>query len=255
MLVGIIEDEPLAVKRLITLLKEIKQDIEIDFVIDSISSVVETINKGTKIDLLFSDIELLDGSVFIALEKVEVPCPIIFTTAYDQFLMEAFNCNSIGYLLKPFDKESLIGALNKYHQLKSNFSMLNQDILNQLQSTLATNAQQNFKSRFTIKRHSGIELLKVENIAYFRIELSGLQAFDQLSKSYPLSDANLTTVEGQLNPSNFFRLNRHEMVSIDAIEKITPLGKDRLEVSVIGRKQPLTCSAQRTPIFKQWLEQ
>lgn len=82
MLVGIIEDEPLAVKRLITLLKEIKQDIEIDFVIDSISSVVETINKGTKIDLLFSDIELLDGSVFIALEQVEVPCPIIFTTAY-----------------------------------------------------------------------------------------------------------------------------------------------------------------------------
>lgn len=255
MLVGIIEDEPLAAKRLISMIKEIDKNIKIAFTLDSIDTVIDTINSGIAIDLLFSDIELLDGTVFIALEQVKVSCPIIFTTAYDHFLMKAFTSNGIGYLLKPFEKKSLVEALNKYHQLKSNFSRLNDDIVNQLQSSLATPTAQKFKSRFTIKRHNGIQLLKVEDIAYFRIELSGLQAFDQQGRSYPLTDANLTSIETQLNLQQFFRLNRHEMVSIESIQAITPLGKDRLEVSVTGRTKNLICSAGRTPLFKQWIDQ
>jgi len=255
MKIGIIEDEPIAAKRLTSLLKEIDPMIEIDFIVDSISSVVQKFTNESAIDLLFSDIELLDGNVFSAFEKVDIPCPIIFTTAYDHFLMEAFNSKGIGYLLKPFEKSALAAALNKFHQLKDRFSPIQADILSLLQSSLSDNTKQSFKSRFTIKRHDGIELLKVENISYFRLELSGLQAFDNQSKSYPLSDDNLSKLELQLNPQHFFRLNRHEMVAIDAIEKITPLGKDRLEVSVKSGKQLLTCSASRTPSFKQWLDQ
>jgi DNA-binding LytR/AlgR family response regulator len=253
--IGIIEDEPIAAKRLEILLKEINPAINIVFILESIDEVITTFKKDCAIDLLLSDIELIDGNVFVALTKIEVTCPIIFITAYDHFLMDAFNNNGIGYLLKPFNKDSLNKVLDKYNQLKSNFTPFEQSFFNKLQSSFTPENHSQYKSRFTIKRHSGIELLKVDDISYFRLELSGLQAFDVNNHSYPLSDSSLSVIENQLDPRKFFRLNRNELVSIEAIEKITPLGKDRLDVFLISREGSFTCSAGRTPLFKQWLEQ
>jgi DNA-binding LytR/AlgR family response regulator len=248
----IVEDEPWAAKRLEQMLQHARPNIVVEYLIDSVAELQQKLSQLAAPDLILSDIELLDGKALTAYQKHPPKCPVIFTTAYEQYLLQAFQTNGIGYLLKPFEQQDLEAALNKYQQLcaQDQFSQALQQIL-QLHSP-APPAK--FKQRLTIKRAQGLELLPLQQVACLKLELSGLYAYDMTGKAFPLAEQALGTLESQLDPAQFFRLNRTELVNLDAIRKVLPYGKDRLEIQVQAQQQPLICSAQKTPAFRRWLE-
>lgn len=252
MKIGIIEDERIAAQYLEKLLCEIDGDIEICFRLNSIEAVTKQFSMPNEVDLIFSDIELLDGNIFSVFLEVEPPCPIVFATAYEEYAIKAFEANGIGYILKPYDKALIAKALDRFKRLTDRSRYFDMTLLDEF--SMRQQKSVKYKQRFVIKRQSKIELLAVTDIVYLRLELSGLMAFDQHNIGYPLSNNSLSGLEAELDPKLFFRLNRHEIVSIEAIESIVALGKDRLAITVPTREKPLVCSAGRTPQFKKWLE-
>lgn len=253
MKVGIIEDEALSAKRLIAMIKHYDPSIQIQFIVDSNKKLQQQLQNCTHPDLLFSDIELLDGEVFQSYQMVEPSCPIIFTTAFDNFWLKAFQENGISYLLKPFDQEQLAQSINKYYKLKSTNTKTSTLPFNELDSD-KKRKEILYKKRFVVKRFDGIEILATTDINLVRIEVSGVCAFDQNGKSYPLSESSLTQLMSKLDPCVFFQINRNEIISIDSVVKVVPENKDRLSVKVNGFSTNLIVSAQRTPDFRAWLD-
>lgn len=250
----IIEDEPLAAKQLIRFIREINPTATILATLNSISQCFEWFENNSQPDLIFSDIELLDGSVFNFYDKQVINCPIIFSTAYDQFLMKAFEGNGIAYLLKPLTKEAVEKAILKCNtlQVKSQ-PAINHDILQLIQKSFQQEATNLYKQRFTIKTKSGIYLLPVSEIAFIQADGVLLYAFDFNNKKYPLTGTLIAT-EQQLNPENFFKINRSDIVSIHAIEKIAPHIGDRLAVYIKGQNQFVVTSTQKTSVFRKWID-
>ena len=111
-----------------------------------------------------------------------------------------------------------------------------------------------YKQRFVIKRKQGIELLLVDNIYQFKLVIDGLYAYDSNNKAYPLSESSLSKIEAQINPQQFFRINRTEIISISAIKTVSAYDKDRLQIALISDSTAVICSAQKTPVFRQWLD-
>lgn len=250
----IIEDEPLAVKQLVDFLKEIKLECTIVGKLNSIFSCFDWFENNEPPDLIFSDIELLDGNVFNFYDKKAICCPIIFTTAYDQFLMKAFEGNGIAYLLKPFTKELVAKAISKLNNLKGNSQLtLSPVTLQLLQQSLQQKAANLYKQRFTIKTSKGIFLLSVNDIAFVQASGVLLYAFDCNNKKYPLTGTLIAT-EQQLNPEIFFKINRSDIVCIHAIEKISPHIGDRLAIFIKGQKDFLVTSTAKTTIFRKWID-
>lgn len=248
----IIEDELPAARHLQDLLQSYGDDMELEGPIDSNAALLRWFRQNEPPDLVFSDIELLDGPVFEALAKLELHMPIIFTTAYDQYTLDAFETNGISYLLKPFDGEQLSKAMSKFHALKKSFIKSdNRQLIEQLRG-LQLKGNPSYKKRLAIKLSKGIYLLKVEEISCIRIHAGLPHAFKKDGKKFPVSQS-LTDLQELLNPDFFFRLNRSEFVNVDFIEKIAPYFNDRLAVSVAGQKEVLISSAARTPEFRQWL--
>ncbi len=250
----IIEDEPLAVKQLVGFIKEINLEFNIIAKLDSISACFDWFENNEQPDLIFSDIELLDGNVFNFYDKKAISCPTIFTTAYDQFLMKAFEGNGIAYLLKPFTQELVEKAFSKLNNLQGKSQrILSPDILQLLQKSLQKDATNLYKQRFTIKTNKGIYLLPASSIAYIKVEGVLLYAFDCTNKKYPLT-GTLQATEQQLNPDYFFKINRSDIVCINAIEKIVPYLGDRLAVYIIGNKEFFITSTQKTSTFRKWID-
>ena len=211
-------------------------------------------------DLIFSDIELLDGNVFALYEQFPVACPIIFTTAYDQFLLPAFRGNGIAYLLKPFTYEQLTEALRKYEGLKATLAApttapptLSPETLRELTQALRQNTQPAYKQRFTVRQRNGLSMLPVADIALLQADEGLVFAHDAAGTRHPLS-GTLAEVERQLDPRLFARLNRSELVHISFITKVEPYFNNRLAVHVQGHAAPLITSAAQTPEFRRWLE-
>ena len=150
MRVVIIEDEILAAEKLIDFAKKNNPSIEILTRLDSVRACLNWFEKNEMPDLIFSDIELLDGNVFSFFGKFKITCPIIFATAYDEFLMKAFNENGIAYLLKPFDYEQFEQAMEKYKQLKNNFENFDDLLINTIKSSFAKE-EKGYKKRFAVK--------------------------------------------------------------------------------------------------------
>ncbi|MBF4505810.1 response regulator transcription factor [Flavobacterium sp. JLP] len=250
----IIEDEPLAAKQLINFIKEINPAFTILETLNSISQCFEWFESNAQPDLIFSDIELLDGNVFNFYDKQVINCPIIFSTAYDQFLMKAFEGNGIAYLLKPLTKESVEKAILKCNTLQTKSkSGISHDILQLLQKSLQQEASSIYKQRFTIKTRNGIYLLPVSDIAFIQADGVLLYAFDFNNKKYPLTGTLIAT-EQQLNPEIFFKINRSDIVSINAIEKIAPHIGDRLAIYIKGQKEFAVTRAQKTSVFRKWID-
>lgn len=250
----IIEDEPLAVKQLIGFIKEVNSEFVIKGELNSITSCFEWFQSNESPDLIFSDIELLDGNVFNFFDKKTVNCPVIFTTAYDQFFMKAFDGNGIAYLLKPFTKEAVEKAIIKVNNLKGNSPVsISPQILDLLQKSFHREPVNSFKQRFTIKTSKGIFLLATNDIAFVKADGVLLYAFDYSNKKYPLTGTLMAT-ERQLNPDCFFKINRSDIVAIDAIEKIAPHIGDRLAVYVKGQKDFFVTSSTKTAAFRKWID-
>ena len=258
MTVLILEDEPVASRHLTDLLARHRPDARVLATLQSIREATDWFRAGHALpDLIFSDIELLDGNVFAFYDDVPVQCPIIFTTAYDQFLLRAFQTNGIAYLLKPFDDQAFTQALGKYESLRNTFRLpgavsLPADVLTQLKRALQP-AANTYKQRFTVKMRQGIYLLPTEQITYLQADESVVFAFDKTGQRYPLN-GSLTDIEQQLDPARFFRLNRGEIITVDQIDRLEPYGGDRLAVRLRGISTPFISSAAKTPDLRKWLD-
>lgn len=249
MRVLIIEDEALAAERLEKLLNEITPEIQVVAKLCSIKESVKwlLINKA---DLIFLDIQLSDGLSFSIFEKISIQTPIIFTTAYDQYAIKAFNLNSISYLLKPIRKNELSESLRKYKSLKSAFSIDFESLLAVVQGK-----QAEYRKRFLIQIGDKFRKIEIENIAYFyALEKNVfLKTFE--NSSYPV-DFSLDGLEHCIDPVKFFRINRRYIVNMESITNMYAWSRSRIKL--VLNPQPddendTIVSIDRSSDFKKWM--
>lgn len=248
--VVIIEDEMPAVTRLKKMLSQQRPDIQITYQAESIREAVNYLQENNSDQLIFMDIHLADGLSFEIFKQVRVTAPVIFTTAYDQYAIQAFKVNSIDYLLKPIDKLELKNALEKFDKQNNNHSGNLQEQMLQLLNQMNAPVR---KERIMIKRGQQLSYLKTEQIAYFFAEDKFSYAVDQQHNKYILDD-NLSILEPGLDPRYFFRINRSLIVHIDSIVKVHAWAGNRLQLEL--KWQPMThtiVSREKVGLFKDWL--
>jgi DNA-binding LytR/AlgR family response regulator len=250
MRVVIIEDEALASEKLRDFVRRYKLGIQIVATLESVKETFEWFQSNSPPDLIFSDIELLDGNVFEFFEKTETTCPIIFTTAYNQFWLQAFERNGIAYLLKPLTFEKFAAAMKKFETLKRNFVSKPHDFWREMQESLK---QPKYKERFVVKVKGGIQLLETRHIMFIQMQNEIPFAFDAAGNKFPLNES-LAQLECILDPNGFFRLNRSEIVNLNFIENLKPDFHDRLVVKIRNLNVKLVSSSSRTPSLRKWLE-
>ena len=249
----IIEDELPAAKRLKSVLKEVEPTIEIINVIDSIATAVKWIDNNPTPDLIFMDIQLSDGLSFEIFKHAEIKCPVIFTTAFDEYAIQAFKVNSIDYLLKPIEAGDLRNSLKKFDELKKQFSAESES--KQLKKLLEAITQNKsvFKTRFLVKSGQSFIRISAEECAYFSLEkkLTYLVLFN--GKKH-LVDFTLDELEKQLDPKKFFRANRQFFVNIESITSVHNFFggklKLRLKPDTLGN---VIISREKASLFKEWM--
>lgn len=249
MRVLILEDEELAAGRLQQLLQALEPDLKVLEVLDTVEEAVAFFRAGAAPDLAFFDIQLADGASFQVFEQVKVPCPIIFTTAYDQYTLKAFKVNSIDYLLKPIGKADLQQALVQYDTLKSTFGQSGGQ-LQQVQALLQS-IQRSYKERFVVRAGHQFLSIKASAIHYFfsAHKTTWLRHAD--GKKHAV-EYTLEELEALLDPKCFFRTSRQYIVHIDTIEKTTIYSNARLKLQLKDGEET-TVSRDRVSAFRAWL--
>lgn len=251
--VVIIEDEIPARNKLKRFIRDLDQPVEVLAEVDTVDTAVNVL-KNMKADLIFSDIELLDGNAFEIYDRIRITCSIIFTTAYDQFWMNAFESNGIEYLLKPFTQDRFKKAWDKFLLLKKSDSG-EHEVLEKLQYLLSNHrAEEKYKKRFTVSSHQGIYFLNTEEITFFEADEGIVFAIDVAGKKHLLHESTLKDIEAALNPSEFFRINRSELVQKQHVERIERYNKNTLAIQIRGCKGHLMTSQGSTAAFRKWIE-
>jgi len=245
----IIEDEKLAADKLETMLRDVDPSIHILAKLGSIRESVKWLYQNTA-DLIFLDIQLSDGISFNIFEQVAVNTPIIFTTAYDQYAVKAFQLNSISYLLKPIRQSDLAESLQKFRNLKSAFSIDFETLLAQIQAK-----QPEYKKRFLIQIGEKIKKVEVPEIAYFYVLDKGTYLRTFQGNTYPVEYA-LDKLETLLDPAIFFRINRKYLVNMNAISNMVAYSRGRVKLELNPRADDefdTIVSIDRATGFKEWL--
>jgi two-component system response regulator LytT len=246
----IIEDELPAATRLSKLLMQQNNDIIIVHKADSVESSVQYLSQKPQLDLIFMDIQLADGLSFDIFEQVNIKTPVIFTTAFDQYTLKAFKVNSIDYLLKPIDENELQKALEKYYNL---YQKNNDNFSDNITKLLQEMNLVKYKERLLIKRGQQLSYLKTQNTAYCFADGKLCYAVDFNNTKYLLEN-NLSQLEEQLQPEDFYRINRHLIVNIEAVKKVHTWLGGRLKVELpFDTKQETVVSRERVNGFKEWL--
>ncbi len=245
----IIEDEAIAAQNLKRLLSEEAPDIEVIDTLQSIEESVAWFKNHKEPDLVFLDIHLADGLSFAIFDEITLKCPIIFTTAYDQYALQAFKVNSIDYLLKPIVKEDLVRAISKYNSLTINPAEQNEKIENLI---CAMTQSHNYKSYFLIPIADKLQPLAVADIAFFFLENKLTVAYTFDGKTYTF-DKPLDAIMTQLNPEQFFRANRQFIVAHKAISDISFWIGNKLSLSLkVTPPERVIISKARVSEFKNW---
>jgi len=250
----ILEDEIPAYQKLVSYLNDFfKKEIFIDW-----SRSVEdgkSFLKNESYDIILSDIKLLDGTSFDLFNEIIVKCPIIFCSAYNDYLFQAFKTNGIAYILKPYTENDFRIALEKHHSLflQGKYNALESSTLNELKAVFQEE-KTHYKKRFVIKRSKGIQLLNIIDISV--IEASGdfCIAIDYEGKRHTISQ-NIGALKEQLDPEKFFKINRSQIIHIDYIENIENYFKNRLLITTKGSKSKVMTSSSMTSEFRKWLDQ
>jgi len=244
MKVIIIEDEKPAAEKLQKAIKKANDAIAVEALLGNVQASVDWLQHNPLPDLIFMDIELTDGLSFKIFESVTVSCPIIFTTAFDDYWQEAFEHNSIDYLLKPVKQEKLEAALQKFDKLKHFFTANFQ----QLQQAGSVP----FKKRFLIKRGMDYITVRTEEIAYFYATHKLVCLVDNKGQKFIL-DKSLAELEKETDPAQFYRLNRKFLVSVHAIKKIKAWPKSKLRIEVMPPvDEEIIVSQENVNAFKEW---
>ena len=250
MRVIVIEDEAPAARRLVKMLQQINNNIDVVMVLDSVESAITYLSSAIGIDLIFMDIQLADGVSFSIFNEVPVNTPVIFTTAYDHYALQAFKVNSIDYLLKPIDTKELQQAIDKYAQVHA----IRESVISERIMSLVKDIQKiKYKERLLIKRGQQLSYLKTENIAYCYADGKFCYAVDNANTKY-LLEQNLSELEEQLEAAKFHRINRKLLVHIDAITKVHTWLGGRLKLELIFPTNAETVvSREKVNSFKIWL--
>ncbi len=245
----IVEDEEPASGRLIKMIGQIDASATIAGVIDSVADTVKWLNEQPPPDLMIMDIQLSDGISFDIFAEVDVKCPVIFTTAYDEYALKAFKVNSIDYLLKPVKKEELAAALSKFTSFHR--TMTHRD-LHELTGQLKK-AMSQYQRRLVIRYRDLIKVVPLEDAAYFYSSGKINFVCTADNHQYPV-DHTLDDLETMLDPVRFFRINRQLIVSFEAIDRMIAWSKSRVKLELKPPSdQEAIVSAERSSPFKEWL--
>ena len=246
----IVEDEQLLAMELAEKLVRLDETIKIVGQTESIGSTVEWL-RANRCDLMFLDVHLSDGNSFSIFDKVKVDCPIIFTTAYDKYAIKAFELNSIVYLLKPVDEDDLKKALDKFRKIRNSVMPDINNLLNCLNKPEVP--ANKYIQRMMLSIGQKQMAMSVDDIAYFMADGRYLYAFGKDGKRY-LCETTLYKLEEELNPHNFFRLNRRFMVSFDSVAYFVRYSKSRVKVKLKPElEEDVIISADKVTEFKSWL--
>lgn len=243
----IVEDETAAVVNLRSMLTAVMGDVEVVAVLESVEESVEYFSKKPSADIVFMDIHLADGDSFRIFGSVDIEIPIIFTTAYNEYAIEAFKVNSIDYLLKPYKEEDLRRALDKLHRLTA--SEREQQRVGREQMAHSASTQ-----TMLVRYKDRIIPVNMEEVAFFytsdeRVTLTTLKG-----DSYPV-DKSLEALQQQLSEGKFFRANRQFIISRSAVRDIAVWFGSRLALNlVVATPERIIISKARVPEFKQWLQ-
>lgn len=249
MKVIIVEDEAIAARRLSRMLSS--RDLEIVKVITSVQDLKVQLQSANQPELYFFDIHLNDGIVFDAFENIQLNTPIIFTTAYDQYAIKAFKQNSIDYLLKPIADEDLDGALEKFKRINSKSNDLSS--LSSLLTKLSVAPEKKYRERISIKIGDKLRSVNIEDILFFYSDNKINFLFTKEGRAYPI-DFSIEEIFSQLDPSQFYRVNRGYILRISAIQEVISYSNSRLKVKVeAAPNHEIIVSREKVKDFKNWL--
>ena len=246
----IVEDETAAVVNLRNMLATVVGEVEVVAVLESVVESVEYFSGSPEADIVFMDIHLADGDSFRIFNSVDINIPIIFTTAYNEYALEAFKVNSIDYLLKPYKEEDLRRALDKLYRLTASEREQKEQKRDKMVAAMQGAAMQTMLVRYKDK----IVPVNMEDVAFFytfaeRVTLTTLKG-----ESYPV-DKSLEALQQQLSDNKFFRANRQFIISRSAVKDIAVWFGNRLALNlVVDTPERIIISKARVPEFKQWLQ-
>jgi len=250
----IVEDEQIAANRLEKLLLNSSQNITVLAKLDTIDLTINWLEENGSPDLIFMDIQLADGLCFDIFDMVQVKCPVIFTTSYDQYAIRAFKVNSIDYLLKPLDPGELYNALNKFDFLSKSYTKKSSPETNALKEAIEMLKQKSYKERFIVKVGEHIKSVAVDDVEYFDSREKATFAHTKDNKKY-LLDFTLDQLTDMIDPKKFFRINRKYIISVDGFSDIISYSNNRLKIE-LKHEKPMDAivSRERVADFKKWLD-
>lgn len=246
----IVEDETAAAVNLRSMLSTVVGEVEVVALLESVEEAVEYFRGDVDADVVFMDIHLADGDSFRIFRSVEIDIPIIFTTAYDEYALEAFKVNSIDYLLKPFGEEELRRALDKLNRLTASERVAQRGSVERMVAESESEVVQTMLVRYKDK----IILVKMDDVAYFYTYAERVTLTTLSGESYPV-DKTLEALSQQLSEDKFFRANRQFIISRRAVKDIAVWFGSRLALNLtVETPERIIISKARVPEFKQWLQ-
>lgn len=248
----IVEDEPHAIQRLVSVIAKLKPEAEVVATLDSVKASVEWFRSPQTADLAFMDIQLGDGLSFDIFSQVEIRIPVIFVTAYDEYALKAFKVNSIDYVLKPIDEAELKRAFEKYESMRNQFRDHAQTLMS-IQEAVQMLTHK-FKERFVVRVGEHLRSVEVINILYFlSLEKTTFCVTNDGRKH--ILDFTLDQLEGMLNPQQFFRINRQYIININSIRDMITHVNSRVRLVLTKSEAPdIIVARERIQRFREWLD-
>lgn len=245
----ILEDEKPNADRIKRIMLKIRPDVEISAVLTSVKKTVMWLSENEHPDLIIMDIQLADGLSFEVFNLVQVDCPVIFTTAYDEYAVKAFKYNSVDYLLKPVEREELEAAMVKF---ESSVQHVQQQPL--IENLLAQMLPKTYRTRFLLPYRDGYKKISIEDVSLFYSHLNITYA-NLFNGEQVVVPQTLETLEQELEPKKFFRVNRQYIVHVDSIEEVHNFFNGKLKLKVKNSTdEEVIVSRTKAPLFKEWLD-
>lgn len=251
MRIFLIEDEPLALDRLKSMIRKSSHEAEIVGDADSVETAYEWLKSNNSPDLIITDVQLADGSCFELFARFSPTCPLIFVTAYNHYAIEAFKVNALDYLLKPVKAEELEEALSKAQkQLKPTLQGIDYNKLAQA----ILQEESKYDRRYLIRYGEQIRTVHSDEIAYIYTIQKAIFLVLFTGKEYPL-DKTMDVLESELDPKKFFRINRQFIINIKSIGQMHTVSKSRVQLDLTPpfKGDDVIVSTEKSPIFKEWL--
>ena len=253
MKVLIVEDERPASENLVEELQAIDDNINVVAGCNSVDETVRWLSKNPQPDLILMDIQLSDGLSFNIFKACKITCPVIFTTAYDKYLSQAFEYSSIDYLLKPISQDKLRNAIRKYKNLQSHFTGANNHGY-PLPDYLGGSHHDRKRSRILVRKGVEFQTVRIEDAGYFFTEHKLIFLVDKENRKYMAETTNLSELEDQLDRNIFYRANRKYIINANYVKRFKPLERSKISVELtLPVNEEIIISQENSASFKKWI--